>query len=88
MTGKGPDACRSFVGKCLKAVGDDAVVVLGLIEDAERNRVVDPSAWITARLKTAETGNGNTQGRSLVVGYRDEKPGGAISAIAALENYR
>lgn len=51
LTGKGPDACRSFVGKCLKAAGDDAVVVLGLIEDAERNQVVDPSAWIAARLK-------------------------------------
>lgn len=51
LTGKGPDACRSFVGKCLKAASDDAVVVLGLIEDAERNRVADPSAWIAARLK-------------------------------------
>lgn len=52
MTGKGPDACRSFVGKCLQAAGDDAVTVLGLIEDAERNQVVDPSAWIRARLPT------------------------------------
>jgi hypothetical protein len=52
ITGKGPDACRSFVGKCLKAASDDAVIVLGLIEDAERNRVVDPSAWIAARLKS------------------------------------
>jgi hypothetical protein len=51
LTGKGPDACRSFVGKCLKAASDDAVTVLGLIEDAERNQVVDPSAWIAARLK-------------------------------------
>jgi hypothetical protein len=50
MTGKGPDACRSFVGKCLKAASDDAVVVLGLIEDAERNQVVNPGAWISARL--------------------------------------
>ncbi len=51
LTGKGPDACRSFVGKCLKAASDDAVTVLGLIEEAGRNRVVDPSAWISARLK-------------------------------------
>lgn len=51
LTGKGPDACRSFVGKCLKAAGDDAVTVLGLIEDAERNQVADPSAWIAARLR-------------------------------------
>ncbi len=61
MTGKGPDACRSFVGKCLKAASDDAVTVLGLIEDAERNQVVDPSAWIAARLKSAENGNGKAQ---------------------------
>jgi hypothetical protein len=56
LTGKGPDACRSFVGKCLKAAGDDAVIVLGLIEDAERNQVVDPSAWIAARLKGPDHG--------------------------------
>jgi hypothetical protein len=61
MTGKGPDACRSFVGKCLKAAGDDAVTVLGLIEDAERNRAVDPSGWIAARLKTTEIGNGKAK---------------------------
>lgn len=58
ITGKGPDACRSFVGKCLKAASDDAIVVLGLIEDAERNQVVDPGAWISARLKPRETPNG------------------------------
>src|SRR6185312_8593551 len=54
LTGKGPDACRSFVGKCLKAASDDAVTVLGLIEDDERNQAIDPSAWIVARLKSPE----------------------------------
>lgn len=58
MTGKGPDACRSFVGKCLKAASDDAITVLGLIEEAERNQTIDPSAWIAARLKPVEIGNG------------------------------
>jgi hypothetical protein len=58
LTGKGPDACRSFVGKCLKAASDDAVTVLGLIEEAERNQVVDPSAWIAARLKPVEIRSG------------------------------
>jgi hypothetical protein len=66
MTGKGPDACRSFVGKCLSAASDDAIVVLGLIEDAERNQVVNASAWIAARLKPSEAENGKTQGRSLI----------------------
>lgn len=56
LTGKGPDACRSFVGKCLKEVGDDAVVVLAAIEDAERNKVIDPSAYIAARLKGRSNG--------------------------------
>lgn len=51
LTGKGPDSCRSFIGKCLKAASDDASKVLGLIDDAERNRVVDVPAWISARLK-------------------------------------
>jgi hypothetical protein len=58
MTGKGPDAVRSFVGKCLKAASDDAVTVLGLIEEAERNQAVDPSAWIAARLKPVGIPNG------------------------------
>jgi uncharacterized protein YdaU (DUF1376 family) len=70
MTGKGPDACRSFVGKCLKAAGDDAVTVLGLIEDAERNQVVDPSAWIAAHLKTA--GSHNEKPRSAIIQAADD----------------
>lgn len=53
MTRKAPDSCRRFLGKCLKSAGDDASVVLGLIEDAERNRVVDAPAWISARLNTS-----------------------------------
>lgn len=56
LTGKGPDACRSFLGKCLKASSDDAIIVLGLIEDAERNQVIDPSAWISSRLKGSKNG--------------------------------
>lgn len=69
MTGKGPDACRSFVGKCLKAASDDAIVVLGLIEDAERNQVVDPSAWIAARLKT---GDSNGKPKNAIIQAADD----------------
>lgn len=61
LTGKGQDSCRSFLGKCLKAAGDDAVIVLGLIEDAERNQVINPSAWIVERLKPVEARNGKPQ---------------------------
>lgn len=70
LTGKGPDACRSYVGKCLKAAGDDAITVLGLIEDAERNQVVDPSAWISARLKS----------NPMVINGTAQKPG--VVAVA------
>lgn len=66
MTGKGDAACRSFVGKCLKAAGDDAVTVLGLIEEAERNQVVDPSGWIVARLKPTTFPQGNPNGKRTV----------------------
>lgn len=66
ITGKGPDACRAFVGKCLKAAGDDAVTVLGLIEDAERNQIANPSAWIAARLKATEGQHAKAQGGSLI----------------------
>lgn len=69
LTGKGPDACRSFVAKCLKAAGDDAVVVLGLIEDAERNRSVDPSGYIVSRLKT---GNQNAKPQSAIIQAADD----------------
>lgn len=86
MTGKGPDACRSFVGKCLKAASDDAVTVLGLIEEAERNQAVDPSAWIAARLKPRETGNGrrtvHDAANDLLAKIREfdaEPPGGIRS---------
>jgi hypothetical protein len=68
LTGKGPDACRSFVGKCLKAASDDAVTVLGLIEDAERNKVADPSAWIAARLK----GPDHAKPKSAVIQAADD----------------
>lgn len=72
LTGKGPDSCRSFLGKCLKAADDNAIVVLGLIEDAERNEAVDPAAYITARLKPREEFHG-----------RPNQVGGGSVALAA-----
>lgn len=51
LTGKTERACRTFIGLCLKEADDDAVIVLRIIEDAERNRVSDPSAWISGCLK-------------------------------------
>lgn len=50
ITGKTPDSCRSLVGRWLKSVNDEAIHVLGAIENAERNRVADPVAWINRAL--------------------------------------
>ena len=94
MTGKGPDACRSFVGKCLKAASDDAVVVLGLIEEAERNQTVDPSAWIAARLKPRENSNGrrtvHDAANDLVakINAFDEPPPGSLRSGAGEDSVR
>lgn len=82
MTGKGPDACRSFVGKCLKAAGDSAIVVLGLIEDAERNQVVDPAAWIAARLKPQEN---STNGRRTVHDAARDLHESIVERVAAFD---
>jgi hypothetical protein len=57
MTGKTPDSCRSLLGKWLKFVNDEAIHVLGAVEDAERNRVADPVAWITCALQTHGANN-------------------------------
>jgi uncharacterized protein YdaU (DUF1376 family) len=69
ITGKTPDSCRSQVGRWLKAANDEAIHVLAAIEDAERNRVADPVAWIervlTPKPKVihAKTGLGATLAR-------------------------
>lgn len=68
LTGKGPDSCRSFLGKCLKEAGDDAIVVLAAIEDAERNQVIDPSAYIARLLK----GRSNGQTGSKIIQAADD----------------
>jgi hypothetical protein len=51
ITGKTPNSCRSLVGRWLADVSDEAIHVLGAIEEADRNRVADPVAWITRALK-------------------------------------
>jgi hypothetical protein len=59
ITGKTPDSSRSLVGKWLKSVNDEAIHVLGAIEDAERNRVADPVAWINRALQPRMNQNAN-----------------------------
>jgi hypothetical protein len=62
ITGKTPDSCRSLIGKWLKAVNDEAIHVLGAIEDAERNRIADPVPWITRALTTNISNSSNRVG--------------------------
>lgn len=50
LTGKTPDSCRSLLGKWLKTSQDEAVHVLGALDDAKQNRIADPVAWINQRL--------------------------------------
>jgi len=50
ITGRTPDSCRSLIGRWLKAVDDEAIHVIAAIEDAERNKIADPVAWITRSL--------------------------------------
>ena len=60
ITGKTPDSCRSLVGRWLKSVDDEAIHVIAAIEDAERNRIADPVAWINQTLKPRGRPNGKT----------------------------
>ena len=55
ITGKTPDSCRSLVGRWLKSANDEAIHVLAAIEDAERNRVADPVAWINRAIQSKFT---------------------------------
>jgi hypothetical protein len=58
LTGKTPNSCRSLVGKWLSAVKDEAIHVVGLIEEAERERVADPVGWIQRRINTLASTRG------------------------------
>jgi hypothetical protein len=51
ITGKTPNSCRSLIGRWLKTVDDEAIHVLGAIEEADHNRVADPVAWINRTLQ-------------------------------------
>lgn len=51
ISGKHDAACRAFIGRCLKEAADDAVAVLGAIQEAERLRVADAPSWIMGTLK-------------------------------------
>lgn len=62
MSGRTPDSCRSLVGRWLKLTADEALHVLAAIQDAHRNRVADPTAWITATLQARNQHGTNRPG--------------------------
>jgi uncharacterized protein YdaU (DUF1376 family) len=61
ITGKTPDSCRSLIGKWLKYLNDEAIHLLAAIEDADRNRVVNPVAWIARAIAPHGDGHGHGQ---------------------------
>lgn len=70
-SGRTVDSCRSLIGRWLKVSDDDAVCVLRVIEDAERNRVADAVPWIEGALKSrkgsrSESNGANREGGSVI----------------------
>ena len=79
ITGKTPDSSRSLVGKWLKSVNDEAIHVLGAIDEAQRNRVADPVAWIN---KSLQSHMGNRNGKRTVHDAAAEQ----LARFRALDN--
>jgi hypothetical protein len=84
ISGRGPDRCRSLVGRWLKATGDDPIEVLAAIEDAERNQVVHPVQWIEARFRSRAPPSG---GRAPRPGSREDTRERTIHALRKLKDY-
>jgi hypothetical protein len=88
ITGKTPDSCRGQVGKWLKAVNDEAIHVVAAIEDAERNRIADPVAWITRVLQPRTThGQATKPQNGLSAALRDLRRSNEAEAIREVEGF-
>lgn len=62
ITGKTPDSARALIGRFLKLANDEAVAVLGAIEDAERIKIIDPVPWINRALGQRARGDPGRNG--------------------------
>lgn len=51
ITGKTDGAARQLIGRWCRDAGDDCAAILSKIQTAQRERIGDPAAWITAALK-------------------------------------
>jgi len=89
ITGRTADSCRSLIGRWLKLTDDEAVHVLAAIEDAERNRVADPTAWITARLKSLNRTQPTISGPRSVPrpGSREDRQERTTNAVQELDQW-
>jgi hypothetical protein len=89
MTGRTPDSIRSLVGRWLKLADDEAVHVLAAIDDAKRNRVADPTGWITARLQSLNRTQPPLSGHRSVPrpGSREDRQEKTANVIAQLDQY-
>lgn len=52
ITGKTQNSARALIGRWLKQAQDEAIQVLGLIEEAQQQKIFDPVSWISAHLRT------------------------------------
>lgn len=81
ITGRTEDSCRALLGSFLKLAQDDAIQVLGAIDDAKRNEIANPVPWIKRALETAMNGgqNGNYRQNG---GARGGEEGLSFAALA------
>jgi len=96
ITGKPSASARSLVARWLKLTGDDCIAVRRLIEDAERERPVEPVSWIEARLRPVQstgpprrTGNGfAAAGLELLEQHRERRRDSLETITLDAENPR
>jgi hypothetical protein len=56
LTGRSEVACRTYLGRGLKELKDDAAVMLDIIRLAKARRPADPISWISASIKARAVG--------------------------------
>jgi hypothetical protein len=56
ISGRPESGCRSQIGRWLKLKNDNCIEISRAIEDAARDRVADPIAWIEARFRRKSNG--------------------------------
>lgn len=73
---------RGNIGRWLKTMNDDAQAVLGAIQRARDNRILDPIPWITQALKG--NGNGSASGFNRNSGASGGQQSGSDAILAGV----